>query len=410
MTKKILIYLFTAKELFVASIFFCTIIETQAQQAPPKIDSATEARIVALEKQVSLHKPGQSRLLVVGLTTFGYQSNRIETTTGGVTEVSKSGSLGGSTYEFSPMFLFRQGKKVLVEFEPSFNNDGLGVNWAAISYFARPNFILRGGYFVLPFGIYTKKLAAGWINKVATDPIGLPTGADYGVGISGGLPLQGMKWNYDLSLTNGMTLMSDGTLSNVNLGSASRSKTFTGRLGLLPFSDNSLEIGASMMTGEVANGQQQFLGTQANLYAFDFNYVKNYMPFQVNVKSQFNMTNIGSQNYVNPQDTTKRYSFSNQSKSVYGQFSLRPIGAQSEFIKNMEFAVRVGNYNSPANSTWGSNTTQMDYGINYWINWRTVVRVTYEIIDRKSTVDPELITGPDEIKTYAWHFQFSVQL
>jgi len=384
-------------------------IGAQGQQAAPKTDSVTEARLLALEKHVALHKPGQSHLLVVGLTTFGYTSFNTVTTTAGVNTTTKSSVMGNSdTYEFSPMFLIRQGKKVLLEFEPSFNHDGVGVNWAAISYFARPNLIIRGGYFVLPFGIYTKKLAAGWINKVATDPIGLPTGQDYGVEVSGGLPLGSMKWNYDLSVTNGLNLMPDGTLSSVNLGANSRTKTFTGRLGLLPLHDNSLELGVSAMTGGVANGQAQFSNGRADLYALDLNYVKNVDPFQINIKGQYNTVNVGSQNYVNPVDTTKRYTFNNQSKAGYGQFSIRPIESQSAFVKNLEFAIRYGMYNTPANSTWGANTTQLDYGVNYWINWRTVLRVTYEVVDSKSTA--AIVSGPSEIKTGALHIQFSIQL
>jgi len=227
-------------------------LQASAQQNPIKLDSATEARIAALEKQAALHKPGQSHLVVVGLTTFGFASSK--TTSSDGSAPNKFSAFGTDSYEFSPMFLWRQGKKVLLEFEPSFADDGVGVNWAAISYFAKPNLIFRGGYFVVPFGMYTKKLAAGWINKVATDPIGLPTAQDYGVGVSGGLPLGSMKWNYDLAITNGLTIdpnVNNGTLTNINLGAASRNKTFVGRLGLLPFSNSSLEIGVSGMTGGV---------------------------------------------------------------------------------------------------------------------------------------------------------------
>lgn len=381
-----------------------------AQQASPKIDSLTEARIASLEKQVALHKPGLSRLVVVGLTTFGYVSNKTETITGGVSQTNRFSSFGGNTYEFSPLFLWRQSNKVLLEFEPSFNNDGLSVNWANISYFALPNLIIHGGYFVLPFGIYNKKLAAGWINKVATDPIGLLTGADYGIGISGGMYLNNMKWNYDLSLTNGMALNPNGGLQNVNLKSASSNKTITGRLGLLPFSDGSLEIGISGMTGGVANGNAQFNNAKATFYAFDFNYVKNYDPLQINIKSQYNVADVSNQNYVNPSDSTNIYTFTNHSTSGYGQLSIRPIGSQSTFIKNLEFAFRYGNYTTPSNSTWGSKTKQIDYGINYWINWKTVIRVTYEILDSNSSVNPSLINVLDNTKVSAFHLQFSTQL
>jgi hypothetical protein len=262
----------------------------------------------------------------------------------------------------------------------------------------------------LPFGIYNKKLAAGWINKVATDPIGLPTGSDFGFGASGGIQLGSIKWNYDLSVTNGLMLNPDGTLQSINLGAAGRGKTYTGRLGLLPLSNNSLEIGLSGMTGDVANGDPQYQGTRANFYAFDLNYVKNLSPFQVNVKSQYNIADVGNRSYKNPQDTTQSYTFNNHSTSGYGQISIRPIESQSQFIKGLEFAFRYGAYNTPANSAWGSNTTQIDYGINYWINWRTVIRLTYEILDSKNTSSAQVASVPDETKNYAFHIQFSIQL
>ncbi len=388
------------------------LLHAEAQQIPAKVDSVTEARIAALEKQAALHKPGLSHLMVVGLTTFGYASGK--TTSSDGSAPVKFSAFGTDSYEFSPMFLWRQGKKVLLEFEPSFNKDGVGVNWAAISYFAKPNLIFRGGYFVVPFGMYTKKLAAAWINKVATDPIGLPTAQDYGFGISGGLPLGSMKWNYDLAVTNGLTIdptINNGTLTNVNLGAASRNKTFVGRLGLLPFSNNSLEIGVSGMTGGVSNGNTTYQDVRADLYAFDFNFVKNVSPVQINIKSQYNVVNVGTATYVNPLDPAKSYTFNNSSTSGYGQFSLRPVESQIEFIKNLEFAFRYGQHNTPKNSTWGANTTQTDFGINYWINWRTVLRVTYEILDSKSTVDQTLFTSPvPDVKTQAFHIQFSIQL
>ncbi len=65
------------------------------------------------------------------------------------------------------MFLWRHGDKILLEFEPSFADNQLGVNWAAVSYFVTNGLILRGGYLVLPFGTYSKRLAAGWIDKLS---------------------------------------------------------------------------------------------------------------------------------------------------------------------------------------------------------------------------------------------------
>lgn len=396
---------------------------TLAQQSSTKLDSATEARIARLEKHAALNKPGLSQLVVVGLTTFGYVSNRQVSTTGGISTTTKNGVFGGDTYEFSPMFLWRQGKKVLLEFEPSFSPDGVGVNWAAISYFASRNLILRGGYFVLPFGIYSKKLAAGWINKVATDPIGMDlfAGTDFGFGASGGVQWGVMKWNYDVAVSNGLTLMPDGTLQNSNMATAARGRTYTGRFGLLPFSNNSLEIGVSGLTGDVNNGQLNgsgqplYPGARATFYAFDLNYVKNLSPIQINIKGQYNNANVTTMTFTNTADpNNSTYSFTNHTTSWYAQGSFRPIESQSQFIKNLEPAFRYGQYNTPSSSAWGANTTQIDLGLNYWITWRTVIRLTYEILDGKNTSNPVLFPSggapADDVKNYAFHIQFSIQL
>lgn len=383
-----------------------------AQVNAPPIDSVLNARITRIEKSLAKNLPGNSHLVIVGLTTFGYSSTKsVNTDINGNTMPSKIDGFGtAGYYEFSPLFLWRHGKKVLLEFEPSFNRDGIGVNWAAISYFLVPNVILRGGYFVLPFGMYSKKLAAGWINKVATDPIGLPTAQDYGVGASGGMYLGSMKWNYDLAISNGFSLQSNGQLQNVNLGAKGNGQTFTGRFGILPLFDNSLEIGISGLTGGLANTNASFISPKVNMYAFDLNYVKNIKVFQLNIKSQYNSVSLNNQVY---QDTTLAkadYTFTNTSSSGYGQIALRPIKLKNNYLKNFEVAFRYGIYNTPKNSYWASNNIQTDYGINYWISWRTVLRVTYEILESTSPEGVNLNIPYNRQKSSSVHLQFSIQL
>ena len=158
------------------AICFLLLLSTiaKAQQPTVVVDSSLLDRINTLEQQANYTKPGDDHFMVVGLTTFGFVRNKTTTTFAGSSQVSKTNSLADADhYEFSPMFLWRHGNKFLLEFEPSFSNDQLGVNWAAISYFALPGLIIRGGYLVLPFGTYNKRLAAGWINKFASDPEGV---------------------------------------------------------------------------------------------------------------------------------------------------------------------------------------------------------------------------------------------
>jgi len=376
------------------------------------LDSSFLDRINTLEDEMNYKKSGEDHFMVVGLTTFGYAGSKTTNTAGGLSVVNKANSLGDvDHYEFSPMFLWRHGDKFLMEFEPSFNNNGLSVNWADISYFAAPNLIIRAGYFVLPFGTYAKREAAGWIDKLATDPMGiadLPS-SDYGVEVEGGLPLGKMKMNYDLSLTNGMQLNTDGTLSGGFIVDNNRNKTITGRLGLLPFSNSSLEIGVSGMFGKLGTDGTAYQNTSGKMYAFDLNYVKTLNPVLLNIKAQYNIVNIDDANYISPVDTTQTYTFKNQSKAGFMQCSLRPVGANN-FLKNFELAGRYTNYTTPANSTWGSNQHSFELGLDYWLTWRSVLKISYESYKGTSTASQALNANMGLTTTNTLYLQFSIQL
>ena len=127
--------------------------------------------------RVDDHKRFDSHFMVGGLMTFGFNHTWNTTTSGGVSLKSKANSFGDvDRYEFSPMLLWRHGERMLIEFEPSFDGSGIGVNWACASYFAHPGVIIRAGFLVLPFGTYNKRLGAGWINKLVSDPVSVGNG------------------------------------------------------------------------------------------------------------------------------------------------------------------------------------------------------------------------------------------
>jgi hypothetical protein len=382
------------------------------EKATSAIDSALTDRVTALEQEAFQQKRGEDHILFVGLATFGYVGTKTINTLGGVRTVSRASTFGNAdTYEFSPMLLWRHGNKFLLEFEPSFNNDGLSVNWADISYFAAPGLIIRGGYMVIPFGIYNKRLAAGWIDKLATDPIGLdmPASTDYGIELQGGLPLGDMKWSYDIALTNGMKLLPDGELGATGITDNNLNKTFSGRVAILPLSNSALELGLSALTGTVGDQGSQTANTRANMYAFDLNFIQPIRPFTVNIKAQYNIMNIGRQSYVNPNDSTQTYSYNNHSTSGFGQISARPAFLGS-VLKNFELAFRYANYTTPAMSAWGAKSDQTTIGLAYWINWRTVLKLSHETINGNSTVNPFVVPNSGNTKSDAWYIQFSIQL
>ena len=382
----------------------------KAQQIPVN-DSALQDRVAALEQQVADVKPGESHFMVVGLATFGYvRSKSTFTPDGGPSQSSKTNSLGDADhYEISPMLLWRHGTKFLVEFEPSFTGSTIGVNWANISYFAAPGLIVHAGYFVLPFGIYNKRLAAGWIDKLAIDPYGIQLpGTDFGIGISGGLPLGNMKWSYDLSLTNGLQLLPDGSVEGVGLVDNNNNKTVTGRLAILPFSNSSLELGVSGLYGKVADQVSIYNNAKATMYGADLSYVKMFNPFLINIKGQYNRMKVNAQNYIKPTDSTG-YSFDNKTSSSFAQVSLRPISLENKLLKNLELVFRYVNHSSPNNSITGQNYDEEDLGLDYWLTWRTVLKFTYTKSHSVSTANVSAggVGGVTDINNF--YLQFSIQ-
>ncbi|HLK29106.1 MAG TPA: hypothetical protein VKT28_11055 [Puia sp.] len=400
---------FILRTLFVLFLIAFQVKESKAQQTV--VDSSVLDRISELEKQMSAKKSGEDHFMVVGLATLGFASYKTTNTLNGVSSITKGNSFpDADNFEFSPMLLWRHGKNFLVEFEPSFNNNGLSVNWADVSWFAAPGLIVRAGYLVLPFGTYSKREAAGWIDKLATDPMGIADMAptDYGLEIEGGIPFGSMKMNYDVALSNGNQLLADGTLTSGNISDNNNNKTITARLGLLPFSNSSLEVGVSGMFGKVGDQGTDIQNKMGRFYAFDLNYVKTFNPVLVNIKSQYNIQDIDKVDYINPADSST-YTFNNHTTSFFIQGSFRPVGA-SGFLKNLELAGRYTTFNTPANSTFGSDQHTITVGLDYWLNWRTVFKITYESYKGNSTASKELGAFTGLTTTNSLFVHFAIQL
>ncbi|MBS1532697.1 MAG: hypothetical protein JSU01_20510 [Bacteroidetes bacterium] len=374
-------------------------------------DSALQDRITALEQQVADQKPGESHFMVAGLTTFGYVTNKTTFTgPGAAGQIMRTNSFGDADhYELSPMLLWRHSNNLLVEFEPSFDGNTLGVNWANVTYFAAPALQVRAGYFVVPFGIYNKRLAAGWIDKLAGDPNGFDSpGTDFGIGFSGGVPLGDMKWSYDVSLTNGLQLLPDGELQNAGIADNNKGKMISGRFSLLPFSNSCLEIGVSGAHSNAGDAGSNFTSASVNMYGADINFVKSFDPILVNVKGQYNRIEVSGQTYPG-QNGAPDYTFSNVSSAAFAQISLRPTGVDDKFLKNVELAYRYSSYNTPANSTWGANSHQNDFGVDYWLSWRTVLKFTYSLSHAVSTANADQGGTPGITDVSAVYLQFSVE-
>lgn len=307
---------------------------------------------------------------------------------------------------FNPIFLWRQGDKFIFEseLEMQFEENRLDFNleYANASYIISNGLVVRIGKFLVPFGTFGEKLHAAWINKLSTTPLGIGHAgivpiSDVGIEIRGGLQSGKSKLNYSLYAINGPRIK-DGTdgpeeagmLLFDNTTDNNKNKAIGSRIGLLPLSNSSLEIGFSGYYAMPGSKDSPFKGDPLNedikyknvtvlLTAGDLSYVKLISPLKgiIDIKGQFNLTNVSKATYFNPEDTS-RYTFTNNSSSYYAQLAYRPTIADNDVLRNLEIVARYSAYKAPRGSLWYSNQSQIAVGLNYWLTWRSVIKVSYQ--------------------------------
>jgi hypothetical protein len=114
----------------------------------------------------------------------------------------------------------------------------------------------------------------------------------------------------------------------------------------------------------------------------DFSFIKQIPAIggMVDIKSQYNNSKIDSATYFDPEDGDT-YTFDNESNSFYAQLSYRPTMSESDFIKKLEFVGRYSSFNAPVDAEWAGEAEQYAFGLNYWLSWRSLVKVAYQTTD-----------------------------
>lgn len=312
-----------------------------------------------------------------------------------------------STYvgsAFAPIFLFKHSDRLMFEAELEFgleNNElEIGLEYADVMYVLNKYMTVRAGKFLLSFGTFMERLHPSWINRFSTRPLGfghdgIAPASGIGVELRGAFDLGGPKLNYAVYSTNGPRLKdgSDepeeaGMLLFQNFEDNNTSKAFGGRLGLLPFADSSMELGFSAYsTSGVGNQDSEYENVGAFLYALDFSFVKQIAPLKglIDIKAQYNNSNVDTATFIETHEDgdVEEYSFDNKSNSFYTQLSYRPIMADSDFLKKLEFVGRYSNFNAPEGAEWEEQSTQLALGINYWMSWRSVIKMSYQTTDKE---------------------------
>lgn len=300
----------------------------------------------------------------------------------------------------TPILLWQPHKNILVEAELETEIEGsetaIELGYADASFIVSKYLTIRTGKFLSPFGIFQDRLHPSWINKLPTFPVG--TGEDelgvgpvseIGIDFRGGVPLGSSKMNYSVFLANGAQLITDpadaakqGTLTYGNADAVSKKITAGGRLGLLPFSNSSLEIGFSYRSGNVGDKNSMYKNIGSQMYALDLAYVKqlSFIKGTFDVKAQYNNVKVDKAEYTDPDDPTgtTTYSFDNKRNSFFAQGAYRPAMSQSKFLKKTELVFRYAGFNPPTGAKGLEEVKQYTYGLNYWFTWRTVFKAAYQ--------------------------------
>ena len=342
----------------------------------------------ALAQTYNTFEPSKTQFMLRGYGHTGFEY----LDTGGEQE---STFLGAT---FAPIFLYKHSDKLMFEAELEFELEGnelkTGLEYADVMYVLNKHMTVRAGKFLLPFGTFMERLHPAWINRLPSRPLGfghdgIAPASDIGVELRGAFDLGGPKLNYAVYVTNGPRIkdgseepeeagmLDFGYYEDVNLA-----KALGGRIGLLPLSDSSMEWGISAYTTNSTGAEDSdYKEVGAFLWALDLSYVKSITPLQgvVDIKAQYNSSNVDTATYYEIEDgISEPYSFDNQSSSFYTQLSYRPIMSGSDFIKQLEFVGRYSDFNAPEGAEWEEKSTQYAFGLNYWLSWRSVVKLSYQ--------------------------------
>jgi hypothetical protein len=355
-------------------------------------------------------KPGKSKFMMRGYYHTGFEN---------VTSGDESDSKFNSG-NIAPILMYKQSDKLFFEseFEGEFEDGEFHwtIEYADVSYVLNDYVTVRAGKFILPFGTFMEKLHPAWINRLATRPLGfghdgIAPSSDVGVELRGAFYTGSVKLNYQAYVVNGPRLKT-GTEEPEEagmlmfgmgaFGDNNNDKAFGGRLGISPFTNSSLEIGFSGLTSKVGDKDDIYEDVSANLYALDLSYVKNlnFIKSVLDIKGQYNYSQVGDANYAVPDDTLGLYyDFNNVSTAYYAQVSVRPSMSGNNFLRKLELVGRYSVMETPEGSLWESNPTQTAIGLNYWLDWRTVLKFGYQTTDGGGGGHSDEPGGEEELET-----------
>ena len=363
-----------------------------------------EQQLQELRDQVHSALPGTEHLLIAGDAAVGF--------------VNRPKSNSTFTAGVSPLFLWEPTDRLLFEaaFDVGIATDAdansstsFDLTIADASFIVNDYLIVGGGLFVLPFGQYHNHFDPPWINKLPDDPLvfsdgGIAPGSEVGIFGRGAVPLGSMKLTYDGYLTNGPNLITKdpaaaGSLNFKDFTDLNNGKALGGRIALLPVPN--LEFGYSIEYAQVSPSSFGH-DVYATLQAADFNWVQEIRPIAgvLTLRGDWVWSDVSRTTY--DRNRTLGFgpiSFSNYRDGGYALIAYRPTLLPNRYLKNVEFVFRYDMQRTPLSSPGGEHEQRYEFGIDYWLTPSAVLKVAYEIDDRK--------VGPNQD---AFYVQFGIGL
>ena len=107
----------------------------------------------------------------------------------------------------------------------------------------------------------------------------------------------------------------------------------------------------------------------------------------VDIKAQWNSVQVSNAAYIDPEDSTGNtvYTYDNKRSAYYAQLVYRPSLAKNKKLKNIELVYRYSFLDQPEGSKEPRDIKQHTYGLNYWINFRSVMKLAIQSQDNKTS-------------------------
>jgi hypothetical protein len=310
-----------------------------------------------------------------------------------MTFFSDKNSVQFGKVNFKPIFLWKISENLFVEAEPEFETGGgsldIGLEYANMCLIVNKCLMLHAGRFLPKFGAYRGRMGEGFINRFPTDPVGFGDGGigamnEVGIGAQGGFGAGDVKFNYDLYLSNGPILLTDpenaGQFEYEGYVGNNKGKAVGGRIGFLPLSNSSLEIGYSFQhkkkTGDTGSPYED---VGLFMQAIDFNYFGHITPMQSDVRliGEWKHQKVDKATYFDVNNTP--FTFDNSPSTYYITGAIRPAHVHDKYFHNLELAARYSQFKRPQDAPWGGGDThQFAISLDYWLKWNSLIKLTYQ--------------------------------